>query len=102
MPQVTAQTSTMSEALRRSPGQYHFVHLSNILDWLSPAQATSVLSLTALALQPGGYVLIRQLNSTLDIPSLGPDFDWLAEESEKLLETDRSFFYRSLHLGRRR
>jgi S-adenosylmethionine-diacylglycerol 3-amino-3-carboxypropyl transferase len=53
-------------------------------------------------LRPGGWTLIRQLNSTLDVPSLGERFDWLAGPAAELLRRDRSFFYRKLHLGRKR
>ena len=56
---------------------------------------------TAAALRPGGRVVIRQLNSTLDIPNLGPSFEW-EEDGATINDHDRSFFYRALHLGRRR
>ena len=52
-------------------GSYDFVHLSNILDWLSPEEARATLDVAHAALRPGGWVLIRQLNSTLDIPCFG-------------------------------
>ena len=41
--------------------------LSNILDWLPREAATATLASAARALRPGGYVVIRQLNSALDI-----------------------------------
>jgi len=47
-------------------------------------------------------VLIRQLNSTLDIPALGAQFAWEESEAAALHAADRSFFYRGLHLGRKR
>jgi S-adenosylmethionine-diacylglycerol 3-amino-3-carboxypropyl transferase len=92
----------MTEALQCSPGGYDFVHLSNILDWLSPADAQTTLELAHAALRPGGWTLIRQLNSTLDIPSFGKGFSWLTEEAQALHSRDRSYFYRALHLGRKR
>ncbi len=78
-----------------------FVHLSNILDWLPPAAAARLLRAVFAALRPGGRVLIRQLNSTLDIPACGPDFRWLLEEAAALHARDQSFFYRALHLAER-
>ena len=90
----------MADALRAARPEFDFCHLSNILDWLSPEEAATTLELAAAALRPGGWVLIRQLNSTLDIPSLGPNFDW--EDTQPLHARDRSFFYRHLHLGRKR
>jgi S-adenosylmethionine-diacylglycerol 3-amino-3-carboxypropyl transferase len=101
-PAITWNTTFMTEALRRAPATYDFVHLSNILDWLSPEEARDTLDLAHAALRPGGRTLIRQLNSTLDVPALGSGFTWETSEAEALHAHDRSFFYRALHLGRRR
>ncbi len=76
--------------------------MSNILDWLSPDEAQATLELAHAALRPGGSVLIRQLNSTLDIPSCGKGFSWQTEAAQALHAGDRSYFYRALHLGRKR
>jgi S-adenosylmethionine-diacylglycerol 3-amino-3-carboxypropyl transferase len=102
LPPITWHNLFMTEALRHSPGGYDFVHLSNILDWLGPEEARATLDLAHAALRPGGWTLIRQLNSTLDIPSFGPGFSWQTEEARVLHAGDRSFFYRALHLGRKR
>jgi S-adenosylmethionine-diacylglycerol 3-amino-3-carboxypropyl transferase len=96
---VTEREGFMADALREAPGAFDLVHLSNILDWLSPAEATATL---AAALRPGGHVLIRQLNSSLDIPAAGPMFAWDITTAAALHAADRSFFYRALHLGRKR
>jgi S-adenosylmethionine-diacylglycerol 3-amino-3-carboxypropyl transferase len=102
LPRITWNTTVMTDALRRSPGCYDFVHLSNILDWLSPEDARTTLDVTHAALRPGGWTLIRQLNSTLDIPSFGKGFSWQTKEAQTLYAADRSYFYRDLHLGRKR
>jgi S-adenosylmethionine-diacylglycerol 3-amino-3-carboxypropyl transferase len=102
LPAITWNTTVMTEALRRGPGEYDFVHLSNILDWLSPEEARATLDVAHAALRPGGWTLIRQLNSTLDIPSLGGGFSWQTEEARALHARDRSYFYRGLYLGRKR
>jgi S-adenosylmethionine-diacylglycerol 3-amino-3-carboxypropyl transferase len=102
MPSVTFETAFMADALRNARHEYDFVHLSNILDWLDPQQARETLNLAWDALRPGGRVLIRQLNSTLDIKALGEQFVWEAEDAEALHARDRSYFYRALHLGRKR
>ncbi len=70
------------------------VHLSNILDWLSPEEATRTLRAAFRALSPGGKVSVRQLNSSLDIPALPSGFSW-----SRVTSPDRSYFYRALHLG---
>jgi S-adenosylmethionine-diacylglycerol 3-amino-3-carboxypropyl transferase len=102
MPAIEYVHATMDDALSRSSGTFDFVHLSNILDWLSPESARTTLERARNALRPGGLVLVRQLNSSLDIPSLGPGFDWLRDDGDAMLAQDRSFFYRAIHAGRRR
>ena len=101
IPRVTWSVGTMAEALAAEPGAFDFVHLSNILDWLPPEEARDTLDRTWRALRPGGWTLVRQLNSTLDVPAAGPRFDWLAPEAGTLHTRDRSFFYRGLYLGRK-
>ena len=92
----------MVGALAERPGEFDFVHLSNILDWLDPDDARTTLDVARRALRPGGWTLVRQLNSTLDVERLGDGFEWHANRARRLHQTDRSFFYRALHLGRRR
>jgi S-adenosylmethionine-diacylglycerol 3-amino-3-carboxypropyl transferase len=97
----------MTDAMRdaRSEGRRQDrVHLSNILDWLDPRAATRTLQSAWDCTAPGGWVVIRQLNSTLDIRALGEavGWEWDAPWSEELLGVDRSFFYRMLHIGRKR
>lgn len=96
---ISWTTGTMDSALSTMPERFNVVHLSNILDWLSPDEAKKTLELAWRALRPGGWVIIRQLNSSLSIPRLGPAFHWV--NSTLLHQQDRSFFYRSLHLGRK-
>lgn len=102
LPELHYSNTDMLTALRQSSGPFDFVHLSNILDWLSVEEGGQLLAAAAAALRPGGVVFIRQLNSTLDIPPLGPDFEWQNEKAQTLHASDRSFFYRALHLGKRR
>jgi S-adenosylmethionine-diacylglycerol 3-amino-3-carboxypropyl transferase len=101
IPEINWIPSVMAEALQRVHGAYDFVHLSNILDWLSPDEARTTLELAHAALRSNGWVLIRQLNSTLDIPKSGPGFEWHTTEAQALHACDRSYFYRALHLGKR-
>ena len=101
-PRIEWVRSTMLEVLRDSGEIFDFIHLSNILDWLSPQEAARTLDGVAGALRPGGKVLVRQLNSRLDIRRAGSRFAWMEEDSDRLLAADRSFFYRAIHLGRRR
>jgi S-adenosylmethionine-diacylglycerol 3-amino-3-carboxypropyl transferase len=80
-------------------GSYDFIHLSNILDWLNKNEAEALLEHTFRALSPGGKCLIRQLNSSLNIPQCGQKFSWNDSLSKELTEKDRSFFYRQILVG---
>ena len=102
MPELTWSHAPMDTVLANAESRFDFVHLSNILDWLSPAEATELLRVAWRSLRPGGLTIIRQLNSSLDLPALGASFDWLIDQSDALHASDRSFFYRHLHLGIRR
>jgi len=101
LPRVSWSIMPMMDALRTRAGDCDVVHLSNILDWLSPEAARATLDLAWGALREGGWVLVRQLNSTLDIPALGSRLRWQPEAGAALLARDRSFFYRAIHVGRR-
>ncbi len=101
LPEVRLERAFMNEALAEGDEAFDLIHLSNILDWLDPAQAAETLDLAWRRLRPGGAVLVRQLNSTLDVPGAGPRFRWLPDRAAALLREDRSYFYRALHWGRR-
>lgn len=102
MPLVTLECGFMQTALEPRREEFDFVHLSNILDWLAPERAAEALERSWKALRRGGCVLVRQLNSSLDIRALGPGFEWQVEGARALHERDRSFFYRALHWGVKR
>ena len=99
--QVEFSVSTIMQALTGVECEFDFVHLSNVLDWLSEDEACKTLTLAWNSLRAGGFVLIRQLNSTLNIRELNTGFQWLEQESTRLHSVDRSFFYRAIHLGRK-
>ncbi len=90
----------MADVLAAMPeASADFVHLSNILDWLSEEAATTCLLHAARVLRPGGAVLLRQLNSTLVIPELPSGLRWDADLGAQLHAQDRSFFYHAIHVG---
>ena len=61
-------TQPMDDFLNNAKNQnFDFIHLSNILDWLSPPQANALLHEVHRCLSTQGKVFIRQLNSSLDI-----------------------------------
>jgi S-adenosylmethionine-diacylglycerol 3-amino-3-carboxypropyl transferase len=102
LPELAWTVSDMADALDGQTESFDFIHLSNILDWLTPAEAESLLERTWTALRPGGWTLIRQLNSTLNVAAVGGGFAWDDGPAAELLNRDRSFFYRQLHLGRKK
>lgn len=75
------------------------VHLSNILDWLSPDQANETLRCAFRVLKPGGRLILRQLNSTLCIPELDALLSWDLSLGNRMAENDRSFFYPAIYVG---
>ena len=98
-PEIIYTHSTMVDALRELPeAEADFVHLSNILDWLSPEAATETFALAWRALRPGGMVVVRQLNSSLDIPPLGPRFGWLRGLAAAWHQRDRTSTVSRKHL----
>jgi len=97
---IDYRCQTMDNTLSEfDPNSFDIVHLSNILDWIEPHSAQRVLELTARVLTKGGEVIIRQLNSNLDIRGLHAGMAWNEELSTYLHRKDRSFFYRNLHVG---
>ncbi len=77
------------------------VHLSNILDWLSPEDGQATLLAARRVLKPGGRVIVRQLNSSLDIPVLDSGLLWDAALGRAMERRDRSYFYPQIHVGTR-
>ncbi len=82
-----------------APASVDLVHLSNILDWLSPDQATETLRCAHRVLKPGGRLILRQLNSTLGIPELDSRLTWDLSLGRRMAEQDRSFFYPEIFVG---
>ncbi len=81
------------------PASVDLLHLSNILDWLSPVEAADVLRGAARVLKKGGKVIIRQLNSSLDIGALESSFAWDTALGCDMERRDRSYFYPGIHVG---
>jgi len=92
--------SSMAEALLKTHEKYDFIHLSNILDWLTKAQASELLDLASKRLKKDGWLIIRQLNSNLEIQKLYTGLHWETALSQALHKEDKSFFYQQLHIAR--
>ncbi len=99
MPVIAEHRCDLATALARVDGAFTAIHCSNVLDWLAPEAAADLLERCRRRLAPGGVVIVRQLNSTLDVRACAPRFAWLAA-GNRLHARERAFFYRSLHIGR--
>ena len=99
IPEIHYSQSNMLEILKKSNDKYHFIHLSNITDWLDEKQVYTLLKHTVNCLHKGGCVFIRQLNSNLNIPKLCNALIWDETFANHLLNQDRSFFYLKLYIG---
>ena len=95
------EAETVQSYLTQTDTEFDYIHLSNVLDWLTVEEARSLLELTWNRLKPKGYTLIRQLNSDLPIRTLSDHFTWLDEESDVLHREDLSYFYRGVHCGQK-
>lgn len=91
----------MREALNARGHDFDFIHLSNILDWLAPEERAALLEAARRALKPGGYVLIRRLNSDFKTADREYGIEWLNARAERMNGNDRSAIYAGLHLGRK-
>lgn len=98
-PEAVNHTGDLGDYLDGLSAEADVVHLSNALDWLTPERAAVVLASARRALRPGGWVVLRQLNSTHDIPALGEGLRWLDAPSRSLHASDRSFLYQRLWVG---
>jgi S-adenosylmethionine-diacylglycerol 3-amino-3-carboxypropyl transferase len=107
--------------LREPPGQYRFdwvegpldavrdlsahgfVDLSNIMDWMSPAECKPTIQRLCSELRPGAMVLWRQLNNETDRCAwFGAAYDFDIDRGRELAALDQSLFYNSVHIGTKR
>jgi len=80
--------------------RFDLVSLSNLPDWMSEDELAELSAVLTERLRPGARILLRQLNSALDLEAaLGPAFSFDRERAAALLRDDRSLFYSRLHLA---
>ena len=84
-------------------GRFDLISLSNIMDWMSPTDIISLKVELQKQMKSGAIVLYRQLNNPVDLETeFGDSFQFNSALGEKLLEDDRSLFYSSIHVGKKR
>jgi len=76
------------------------LHFSNILDWLPEDAAGELLRAAARVLKPAGTLILRQLNSTLDLPGTDSGLAWDPAAGRAMEAADRSYFYPEILIGR--
>lgn len=83
--------------------RYDLVSLSNLFDWMDRETVARTCEHLADRLAPGATIVVRQLNSALDLAPLLCDRFALDEPlAGELLARDRSLFYERLWIGRAR
>ncbi|MCO5166687.1 MAG: BtaA family protein [Planctomycetes bacterium] len=83
-------------------GAYDLVQTSNVSDWMPVPALEALIDAAALALAPGGALLMRRLNGDHDLRALvARRLVVDPAECERLRADDRSFFYREVVVGRR-
>ena len=79
-------------------GTFDLVHLSNIFDWMDEENIKSIANRLNQEMKPGAHLITRQLNNQKDFwQYFSSHFELLADESAKLLASDRSLFYSQIH-----
>jgi S-adenosylmethionine-diacylglycerol 3-amino-3-carboxypropyl transferase len=83
--------------------RFDVVSLSNLFDWMDRPSVEATIALLGAELAPGAVVIVRQLNSALDLaPLFAPRFDADEVFARELLARDRSLFYARLWIARAR
>ena len=84
-------------------GSYDLVSLSNIFDWMAPADVSKLVGHLCRDVRPGAAVVYRQLNNQRDLEAVfGEQFRFDGSLGKQLHAADRSLFYSSVHVGIRR
>lgn len=79
---------------------FDFIHLSNIFDWMAPAEVAALARMIVARARPGAAVLFRQLNNQRDLrPLFAPRFTFDDGLAGTLLAKDRSLFYCKIEAG---
>ena len=82
---------------------FDLISLSNIMDWMPLAEITTLIGHLQNEMKSGASVLYRQLNNYTDLSTyFGNSFEFNEALGAQFQEIERSLFYSSVHVGRRR
>ena len=83
--------------------RFDLISLSNIMDWMPLAEIASLIGHLQNEMASGASVLYRQLNNYTNLSTyFGGSFDFNAALGVRFQEIERSLFYSSVHVGKRR
>ena len=83
--------------------RFDLISLSNIMDWMPLAEITSLIGYLQNEMKSGASVLYRQLNNYTDLSTyFGDSFAFNEALGVRFQEIERSLFYASVHVGKRR
>ncbi|MCG8626320.1 MAG: DUF3419 family protein, partial [Proteobacteria bacterium] len=83
--------------------RFDLISLSNIMDWMPLAEINSLIGHLQNEMRSGASVLYRQLNNCTDLSTyFGNSFEFNPALGVQFQEAERSLFYSSVHVGRRR
>ena len=83
--------------------RFDLISLSNIMDWMPLAEINSLIGHLQNEMRSGASVLYRQLNNCTDLSTyFGNSFEFNPALGVQFHEAERSLFYSSVHVGKRR
>ena len=83
--------------------RFDLISLSNIMDWMPLVESASLIGHLQNEMKSGASVLYRQLNNYTDLSTyFGNSFEFNGALGVRFQEIERSLFYSSVHVGRRR
>lgn len=83
--------------------RFDLISLSNIMDWMPLVEIVSLIGYLRDEMKSGASVLYRQLNNYTDLSTyFGDSFEFDEVFGVQFQEIERSLFYSSVHVGRRR
>lgn len=83
--------------------RFDLISLSNIMDWMPLTEIVALISHLQNEMKPGASLLYRQLNNDTDLSAyFGDSFTFNTALGVRFQEIERSLFYSSVHVGKRR
>ena len=83
--------------------RFDLISLSNIMDWMPLAEIAALINHLKNEMRTGATILYRQLNNYTDLSTyFGCSFEFNRALGIRFQESERSLFYSSVHVGKRR